>query len=123
MRQLLLPLLIALLPLTLAGCGASGSAKDSEQTIAISFLDSIDDLKETRSFANYFVKGSAPAPQEMARYRSYQFRPASKPKLSGDKATVSMTILDGRTEQEIAVKEWTLAKDGDQWKLESAPLP
>jgi hypothetical protein len=107
----------------LAGCGSSKEAQKENKQIN----DLIESLQDSASagrlsLAKCFVKSAAPSAEQTRRMAKYTYQPAGSPSIDGDTATVQVKILDAR-DQEIAQKEWTCVREGEIWKLKSAPVP
>ena len=46
-----------------------------------------------------------------------------KPTIKGDTATIKMRVLVPNTDNEVGQVEWTLVREGGNWKVKSAPVP
>ncbi|MFQ3648797.1 MAG: hypothetical protein SNJ75_00580 [Gemmataceae bacterium] len=113
-----LPFFIGLL-----GCsGSNASVPDEHSSTVRMFLDGYEDIREPRFLSRHFAAGKVPAKSELAKYAKYGIEVVDTPRMQGGKATVQVKILDVQG-KEIAIKEWTLVKEGQAWKLENAPLP
>jgi hypothetical protein len=115
---------LALAALAAAGCGPSGAANLPEgDPKAIG--DLIDNLNEVRTdpkrLAACFARGAAP--KDLKRYAACEFYLGGKPSVSGDSATLTVSVRRQSDGGEAGTPEWTLVKEGSDWKLKSAPLP
>jgi hypothetical protein len=92
-----------------------------------------DDVKEAISglpgaatdpqeFRAMFVEGAAPPESEREKYHPYMCR-AKSLKIDGNTATAKVEVEDGSTGQIVGEVEWTLVRQGEDWKFQSAPLP
>ncbi|ADV62637.1 hypothetical protein Isop_2057 [Isosphaera pallida ATCC 43644] len=119
----------------LGGCGGGqpvGSGGDSIDTQVEQYIMSMADLVGSPAFSRQFVDGSALTKAELKKYEGLSFEPASRPIFSGsDACTIQVKVFDdsapppaGDASQEPkGIVEWSLVKQGDVWKLKSAPLP
>src|SRR5262245_24903136 len=116
---------LALAVLTgLPGCGASSrdAAPMTDQVQVAQVLSSLADVKNNpKSLAGWFAPGAVPPAPELRKYARYTYRADGRPSVSGDTAPAKVWLLEG--EREAGVVEWTLVREGDRWKLKSAPLP
>ena len=107
----------------LAGCGggqpAPGSAEDAVAKVAQSMPDRTGNAK---AFRESFVEGAAPADSERSRYSKYQIK-AAKSSVTGETASVEVHFYDDNAGKEVGTATWTFVKQGDKWKLKTAPLP
>lgn len=110
-----------------AGCGGGdiGTPKATEQDhVSGALISALEDRKDSvRNLAGMFVAGSAPAAVELKKYAKYSFVPAGPAVIDGGTASVKVRVLDAKTDQEVGRADWTLQKEGVEWKLKSAPLP
>jgi hypothetical protein len=108
----------------LAGCSASKDAAPATEPQQVGMV--ISSLNDVTSKPNlltpWFAQGAAPPAAELRKYAAYTFKPNGKPTVSGDTATAKVRVLDDKDHQ-VAEVEWTLVREGDRWKLKSAPLP
>ena len=113
--------------LAAAGCGGSespGKALDLGGPDATAIATVIEDLNDAvgsnKKLEPMFVKGSKPTdPKKMAKCSYYI---VGKPSVSGSTAKCKVRIDDaaGKT---LGEPEWEFEKDGDKWKVKTAPLP
>ena len=119
-----LVLRIALL-LPLSGCG-NGLPEISQEEKGIELLiDNWNNAKDNPKKAiEYFAQGSAPPAGELKKYRQYTFALTNRPSPSGSSVTLPIDITTiGAKQQSITKLDWTLEKEGDVWRIKSAPLP
>jgi hypothetical protein len=129
MTRFRLPLLVCALGL-LAGCGGSTpSAAPADMggedgTRIATLIEDINDVKGGgRKFAAVFAKGATPAAGEAKKYMPYEFTIVGKPTVGGAEATAKVAVKRDGTGADVGQKEWTFVKEGDAWKINSAPLP
>ena len=117
---------LALLTLSI-GCGGEADQVDAELNVeegeAVARIASglSDCVGSEELFAGAFVDGSPVDDETRAKYRGFNFV-ADAATISGDTATIPVAIEDAN-EQIIANVEWTAVKEGDRWKLKTAPMP
>lgn len=108
------------------GCGASpDTSKGADMggpdgTLISTLIEDTNDIgTNKKKLEAAFAKGVAiPDAKQFAKY-SYSIK--GKPNVSGDTATCK--IAAATAIGEVSELEWTFAKDGDKWKIKSAPLP
>jgi hypothetical protein len=113
--------------LGLAGCGSSTprppdfGGEDGQQ-IAVLVERMNDDGGRPTQLKQLLAAGTPAGKQEAKTYQQYQYNLKGKVSVSGDTATGTVVIekTDGGDKVE---KEWTFVKEGDKWKIKSAPLP
>ncbi len=108
----------------LAGCGPPGPAEGSDEDLIREAISSVADLAgQPQRFQDLF-SGSPPDDATRARYGDYGYRIAEDAiSQSGDSATVEVRLTAHATGDVVATMQWTCVRDGEAWKLESAPLP
>jgi hypothetical protein len=112
-----------------AACGGCGtrSVPGPDQTeagaLAVVVRTVPDRVRNPNSFRELFADGAAPTEAQRPLYARYQIEPISVPRIEGDTATVEVRVYDDRAGKDIGKVTWTLAKQGDKWKLKTAPLP
>lgn len=117
---LLLPVFLGLL-----GCGGGGDGKpvETESDAVAQFIREFHGQTVNPTwFAATFAKGSAPAEAQRPRYTKHTYGPG-KVTVSGDTATIRVKVCDERYEKVLSEQDWTVVKEGGQWKLKTAPLP
>jgi len=81
-----------------------------------------DRARDPKSFRELFVEGAAPSEQQRPLYAKYGIQP-SAPTINGDTATVEVRIYDDGAGKDVGTVTWTLVREGEKWKLKTAPLP
>lgn len=117
-----------LFALTLSlGCGGTAAQPDTpgdEDSKKIAEL--VDRLNDNSGRANQlkqmFAVGAAPGGREAAAYQQYRFDLKGKPNVTGTTATGTVAI-EKQAGGEPVEKEWNFVKEGDKWKIKSAPMP
>ena len=109
----------------LAGCGKKKFGPDESESgqVAAEVRAIPDRTGNAQMFRDAFVEGSAPADSERARYSKYGFEPIGTPRIAGETATVEVRVYDDRAGKDVGNVTWTLVKQGEKWKLKTAPLP
>lgn len=121
-----LPLLagLAALALSAAGCGSTpagpsyGSADGRKISELVDLLN--DDRSSWGTAKRHFVADFRPT--EPRKFAKYDLEVKGDPRIDGDTATATITLLNGKRE-EVGVQEWTFVRDGGEWKIKAAPLP
>ena len=121
--------LVFLLPgmLTL-GCDRPPPADPdvATSTRILMFVNDIDDRaqnpNERELIKLQFVPGSEPSKELLARYADYHYE-GKPPVVSGNSATVTVTLKDVKTGNPVGEVQWTLVKVNKGWKFKDAPLP
>lgn len=67
-----------------------------------------------------FATGSAPS--DAQKLTKYGFTIVGKPTVNGTTGTATVRI-DSAEGQKLGEQEWTFEKEGDKWKIKTAPLP
>jgi hypothetical protein len=70
-----------------------------------------------------FAADALPKGTAAKEYQKYSYHPVGKPEISGTTATARVKITNTKTGDEVSQQEWTFVKDGEKWKVKSAPLP
>lgn len=126
-RRWLLGALLALaVAVPAAGCGGPsdgrfGSADGKKIAELISAL--ADDKNNPKVFATHFAQGVAPKPADAKRFAPYSFFIVGKPAVSGTTATAKVDVWHELNSTKVGQVEWSFVKEGDTWKLKTAPLP
>lgn len=116
-------LIPAALALALAGCGSGGDPKAPQQdaeAIAGLVADAAEKCSAPQPAKELFV--TPPDRAALKRYAALTYEADGRPSVDGASATVPVKVFD-TAGRELGRVEWTFVKDGERWKLESAPLP
>jgi len=122
---------VALFSLAFIGCGGDGPTGtqrldmggDDGTKISILVEDMNDAKGNAKKFNAMFVKGSAPTGAEAKKFNAFAYYnlPNTKPAVNGSDATAKVSVQNEGTGTNVEV-EWSFVKEGDQWKIKSAPL-
>ena len=121
-----LPVLAVALAL-LAGCGGGTEGKALDMggvdgskvaTVIEDFNDAVGNRKKLDAL---FAKGAKPS--DTKTLIKYTYSIVGKPSVSGTTATAKVRIDPTGGGPTLGEKEWSFEKDGDMWKIKSAPLP
>lgn len=112
--------------IVLVGCGGSdvkpldmGGADGSQIASAIEEVN--DAVGSPKKLDAMFVKGSKPSdPKKMAKCG---FSIVGKPSVNGSTGTAKVRVDPAGGGQTLGEVEWTFEKNGDKWKIKTAPLP
>src|SRR5262249_3608763 len=110
----------------LAGCGDSLPPQVSTEERAIELLiDNWNNAKnDPKKATEYFAKSAGPPEAELKKYRQYTFSMTNRPSASGSSVTLPIEITTVQAKPQSTTKiDWTLEKEGDVWRIKSAPLP
>jgi hypothetical protein len=132
-----LPCVAILAVLGAIGCGDAKPVpkedRDIEKITAV--LRGLPDVASNPARASeFFAAGMVPSEKELSRYAGWSYDLTAPPTIAGDTATVRVQIQslvkglapqgkegEGPTMRKQA--DWSFVRDGDRWKLKSAPLP
>lgn len=109
----------------IAGCGprAPLAPPSGDAAILRSLVTELADATDDpQRFKNFFANHAAPADAERVRYQRLNFDPVETAKIDGTTATIKVEVGDSKTPPKGPV-EWIFVKEGERWKLKSAPLP
>jgi hypothetical protein len=109
--------------LSLVGCGSGGDTKapqQDEEAIAGLVADAAEKCSAPQPAKELFV--TAPDKATLKRYAGLTFETAGRASVSGTTATAQVKVFDPQG-KELGQVEWKFVKQGERWKLESAPLP
>jgi hypothetical protein len=110
----------------LVGCGSSTQAPPDYGTqdgLEIAkVIDSVNDDKSSgRRFPGLFAGGNLP--RDYKQFSRYDFSLDGNPNVSGTTATATVKMRSESTSDDVGAKEWAFVKEGNAWKIRSAPLP
>ena len=110
-----------------AGCGSSASAppdfggEDGKQIADL--VDRMNDESNTTSrLKSIFATGTAIEKKQTKTYPQYRYDLKGKVAVSGTTATGTVAV-EKQAGGDSGEKEWTFVKEGDKWKIKTAPLP
>jgi len=122
---------LLLLAIVLPGCGGTDTSATGLVDMGgadgnkIAFV--VEDLNDSKGsgkkFNASFAKGSTPTAVEAKKFSPYQFTVVGKPTVNGSEATAKVSVQKEGDGKEIGEKEWSFVKEGDAWKIKSAPMP
>lgn len=118
----------AVLAAAAAGCGSAqvgpgfGSPDGRKVAELVAQLD--DDKSTAANVRKLFAAGVVPPAADLRRMSAYSYDVKGDPVVSGDSATATIAMRSERKDgADAGEKEWTFVKEGDGWKIKSAPLP
>jgi hypothetical protein len=119
--------LLFLAAVALAGCDSSsntGTVFTGEAHGVAVLVDDMNDVKGSpKKAATIFAKGAAPSGSDLRKYGPYNFSIVGKPSVNGSDATAEVSIRKEVDGAEVGKTTWTFSKEGEAWKIKSAPLP
>ncbi|MDX2038350.1 MAG: hypothetical protein SFX72_16995 [Isosphaeraceae bacterium] len=111
----------------LAGCGGETAISINTDVDSRKVSDVVDEFNEARTDAKnserLFVKDALPKGDAFKKYAKYSFAATGSASISGETASMEVSIQDETSGSDAGKLEWTFKKEGDAWKLEKAPLP
>lgn len=125
MRAFRTPALFAalFLPPFSVGCGDGPKVQSEGEAVAGVLSSFGDQASNPKTLKVYFADGKAPPDGELMKYKNKGFELVGEPRASGGTVTAKVKVTDEMKGDELGQVVWTFVKVGDQWKLESAPLP
>jgi hypothetical protein len=119
---------VAVSALLFAGCGGikdnatEYGGSDGKQVADL--INDFDDLKsDAKRMETAFAAGALPKPADQKKYISLAFKLVGKPAVNGATATATVAVEKSTTGDKVGEKQWEFVKEGDIWKIKSAPLP
>ncbi len=109
-----------------SGCGSSTAptggldmgSPDANQVAAL--VEGMNEAKgDAKKTAVLFAAGARP---ETKRFAQFDYSIVGKPAVSGADATCKVRA-DKSAGEKAGEVEWAFVKEGDKWKIKSAPLP
>jgi len=108
----------------LVGCGKSAPEAGGDVDTIQKLVQSLPDrASNPKVFKDFFVDGSAPSDKDRPSFSKYQLKSGGRPTVSGDTATMNVVFYDDTAGKDVGTTTWTFAKQGDKWKIKTAPLP
>ena len=104
------------------GSGAPSGPQQEAEVLAGLVADTPDKTSSPRAARDLFAAGAVPGKDELRKYQNYTFEPAGKASIEGTTGTIPVKVFDGDG-NELGQVEWTFVKEGETWKIRSAPLP
>jgi hypothetical protein len=120
-------ILLLFLGLTL-GCGDASpkppdlGGEDGKQ-IAQLVEQLNDDSGSPAKLKATFATGTPPSKAEIQKFPLYRYDLKGKPEVSGTSATAKIDVILNSSSESKGEMEWTFVKEGDKWKIKTAPLP
>ncbi len=120
-------LLTGLVLVLAAGCGGAASAPpdfggDDGKQIADLVDRMNDESNATSRLKSIFAAGTAVDKKQTKTYPQYRYDLKGKVTVNGTTATGTVAI-EKQAGGDPSEKEWTFVKEGDKWKIKTAPLP
>ena len=111
------------------GCGSStpaGPSYGSPDGRKIAEL--IDKLNDDKGMAarvkQLFASGVTLSSAELKKIWTIFYEVKGEPVVTGDTATATIAMRsESASSADLGTKEWAFVKEGDKWKIKSAPLP
>jgi len=129
MRYTFTALLMASSVFALTGCGGSASTQrgtvadlnDSQQLASL--VTEFADTGSPLTMVKHFVPGTRIGTADYRKYIAHNYRVDGKPAIEGDSAIATVKVMAATDGRDVGAKEWAFVKQGNKWKLKSAPLP
>lgn len=107
----------------LIGCGKDKPPVATDAHKIAGLVSGVSDASRSPdSFERLFVDGAAPDAKERPRYAQYSFELKSTA-AEGDRVIATVVAREAKTGSVVGELQWTMVRQGDQYKLQSAPLP
>ena len=126
-------LLLALFVCLLVGCPkpqAAGEAEEDETSVVRGVVVTFSDLaRSPETFATAWTEGNVPDEKTRKKYQKFYqnqdlLMEVLDPKIDGVEAKVDITISNyDDPDTVLETMTWTVVKQGEEWKMEDAPLP
>lgn len=117
---------VALLSAVLAGCAPDTTinpkplAVSNDTKSVADLFAKLAEIDEPADRAKLFADDARPSEAVLRKMGQYEFHMIGSAQASGDTATVQVQLTqDSEAPRTVT---WTLVKDGNSWKLKSAPL-
>jgi hypothetical protein len=129
MRDRFFSFVLILLSGVVVGCSSTpptGPTYGSEDGRKISVL--VSELNDVKSlpdrYKKLFATGVTLSPADRKKLDTIAYEVKGSPTVTGDTATATIAMRsESASSADLGTKEWTFAKEGDQWKIKTAPLP
>ena len=101
--------------------GADMGGDDGKQIADL--VDRLNDENNTiPRLKALFATGTPLGKTDTRKYPLYRYELKGKPTVNGDSATAKIDVILNSSSETAGEREWTFVKDGDKWKIKSAPL-
>ncbi len=105
------------------GCGKDKPPAATDRHKIVGLVSALSDAwRNPDSFERLFVEGAAPEAKQRPRFGQYSYDVKSTA-TEGDRIIATVIARDVKTGEAIGELQWTLVREGDQYKVQSAPLP
>ncbi len=110
------------------GCGGEHPGDVPVAGDARAISDLVEELNEARmdlkKATSLFAKQATPEKTAFKKYAPFSYwANVGKPIIDGDSATLKVAIRDEKTGDDAGQFDWSFVKEGEGWKIQSAPLP
>jgi hypothetical protein len=82
-----------------------------------------DDANTVPKLKAAFAAGTPVGRKEAKAYPQYRFEMKGNPSVTGDTATATIEVCRHSATEGGRDMQWTFVKEGDRWRIRSAPLP
>jgi len=105
------------------GCGKDKPPVATDKQKIVGIVSALSDAwRNPDSFERLFVDGAAPDAKLRPRFGQYSFELKST-SVEGERIIATVIAREVQTGNAVGELQWTLVREGDQYKLQSAPLP
>lgn len=116
------------LAIVVAGCGGGSGDAAPVADDARLISDVVEEFNEARldlkKTTKLFAVGKVPAKAQFKKFAPNSYWPnVGGPRISGDAASMKVTVRNETTGDDVGVVEWAFVKEAEGWKIQSAPLP
>jgi len=106
-----------------AGCGKDKPPVATDKQKIMGIVSALSDAwRNPDSFQRLFVEGAAPDAKQRSRFGQYSFEVKST-SVEGERIIATVIAREVQTGNAVGELQWMLVREGDQYKLQSAPLP
>ncbi|HEY2881640.1 MAG TPA: hypothetical protein VGJ15_04390 [Pirellulales bacterium] len=105
-----------------SGCGRAPKTNIESNAAAAPVVALADAAENPKHFQALFVAGAVPNEAQRQRFMKLMFQVAAVKTVSDSEATLHVLIDDGHGKS-LGETDWTVVREGQQWKLKSAALP
>ena len=111
------PIVAAVLMICAFGCKKSIEVQNITSMVAVV----ADAASSDDALPKIFAEDALPPPEERDRLASFSYAPVGAARIKGETATIKVRVR--KDDKEVGQMEWAFVRQGEQWKLKSAPLP
>ena len=104
------------------GCSRASPAAMATNVVAAPVYELADAADRPQRFRKLFVEGAVPNDQQRRRFGQLILQVSKVISVSDSEATLHV-LVDSDKGDRVGEVDWTVIREGDAWKLKTAPLP